>query len=54
MNPTNTGVLSNLLGDTKVTVDVTLDTQSITKLCVGLVLVFTISLLVYGIIKKSI
>ncbi len=50
-----TGLLNNLIGDdTKVTVDVTLDTQSITKLCVGLVLVFTISLLVYGIIKKSI
>jgi hypothetical protein len=51
----NNSLLSQVIGnDTKVTVNVEMDTQSITKLCVGLLLVFVISLLVYGIIKKSI
>lgn len=55
MNNTNTGLIGSLLGnDTQVTIDVKLDDQSIVRLCVGLLLVFVVILLVYGIIKKSI
>jgi hypothetical protein len=46
---------SMILGDNpKVTVDITLENDSIVRLCVGLLSVFIVSLLVYGIIKKSI
>ncbi len=55
MKENNTGLLGSLLGtDTKVTVDVVIDNASITRLCVGLLIVTTISLLIFGIIKKSI
>ncbi len=48
-------LLSTIVGDNpKVTVNVELDNASITRLCVGLLITFTITLLIYGIIKKSI
>jgi hypothetical protein len=51
----NKGLLDGLLpSNIKVDVNVTIDNESLIKLCIGLVLVFIISLLVFGIIKKSI
>ena len=48
-------LFSTIVGDNpKVTVDITLENNSIVRLCIGLVSVFIISLLVYGIIKKTI
>ncbi|MCX6208364.1 MAG: hypothetical protein NTZ59_02385 [Bacteroidetes bacterium] len=48
-------LLNTIVGDNpKVTVTVELDNESIVRLCIGLVSVFIIALLVYGIIKKSI
>lgn len=47
-------LLDNLIGNTKITVEVTLEDATITKFCVGLLITFTISLLIWGIIKKTI
>lgn len=48
------GLLTNLLGDTNVVVSVKIEKQSIVNLCIGLLIVIVISLLIFGIIKKSI
>ena len=52
MQPQNNSLASQLIGD-KFNVEITFETDSVIKLCVGLLIVTTISLLIFGIIKKS-